>query len=125
MQNIDITDLAIPNKRVRLNRATNKWEDAPNKPLFLKGPIPLPWLSEAAKLTGKAINLALAIQWLVGMSGGKPVKITAKALELFAISKDAYRDGLKRLESAGLVKVERYTGARPLVSIIIKTTTFI
>jgi len=123
MQKSVISDSSLPTKRVRFNSTTKQWEDAPKKPLFLKGPIPIPWLSEAAKLPGKAINLALAIQWLVGMSGGKPVKITATALEYFAISKDAYRDGLNRLEAAGLIKVERTQGAKPLVSINIKNTT--
>ena len=122
MQNISTPDRLIPTKRLRLDKATGKWEEAPNKPLFLKGPIPMSWLSVAAKLPGKAFHLAVAIQWLVGMSPAQKLKITAKALELLGISKDAYRDGLRRLEEAELISVERRVGQFPWVSINIKHT---
>ncbi len=75
------------------------------------------WLSLAAKLPGKAFHLAVAIQWLAGMSSNQKLKITAKALELLGVSKDAYRDGLRRLEEAELVSVERRVGQFPWVSI--------
>lgn len=84
---------------------------------FLKGPIYMDWLSAAARLQGKAINLALAVRWLVDMNGGKPAKLTAKALDLLNVSEDACGDGLKRLESAGLITVTRLPGQRPIVGI--------
>jgi DNA-binding transcriptional ArsR family regulator len=117
MQNASTPDRLIPTKRLKLNKVTGSWEDAPNKPLFLKGPISMEWLSLAAKLPGKAFHLAVAIQWLAGMSPAQKLKITAKALELLGVSKDAYRDGLRRLEEAGLVSVERRVGQFPWVSI--------
>jgi len=91
-------------------------EVANTKP-FLKGPIHMDWLSAAAHLPGKSLNLALAVRWLVDMNGGKPVKITAKALDLFCVSADACSDGLKRLESGGLITVIRHPGQRPVVGI--------
>jgi len=75
------------------------------------------WISEAAKLPGKAFHLAVAIQWLAGMGSPTKLKITAKALELLGVSKDAYRDGLRRLEEAELISVERRVGQFPWVSI--------
>lgn len=117
MQNISTPDRLIPTKRLRLDKATGKWEEAPNKLLFLKGPISMDWISEAAKLPGKAFHLAVAIQWLAGMSPAQKLKITAKALELLCVSKDAYRDGLRRLEEAELVSVERRVGQFPWVTI--------
>lgn len=75
------------------------------------------WLSAAARLAGKAINLALAVRWLVDMNGGKPVKLTAKALDLLNVSEDACSDGLRRLETAGLITVARQPGQRPTVGI--------
>ena len=84
---------------------------------FLKGPISMDWLSAAARLAGKAINLALAVRWLVDMNGGKPVKLTAKALDLLNVSEDACSDGLRRLETAGLITVARQPGQRPTVGI--------
>jgi hypothetical protein len=117
MQNTSTPDRLIPTKRLRLDKSTGKWEEATNKPLFLKGPISMDWISEAAKLPGKALHLAVAIQWLAGMSPAQKLKITAKALELLGVSKDAYRDGLRRLEEAELISVERRVGQFPWVSI--------
>ena len=91
-------------------------EVANTKP-FLKGPIPMDWLSAAAHLPGKALNVALAVRWLVDMGGGKPAKLTAKALALLNISEDACSDGLRRLESAGLIAVTRQSGQRPTVGL--------
>ena len=80
------------------------------------------WISEAAKLPGKALHLAVAIQWLAGMGSPTKLKITAKALELLSVSKDAYRDGLRRLEEAELISVERRVGQFPWVRINQKYT---
>ena len=85
---------------------------------FLKDPISIDWLSRAAAQPGKALNVALAIQWLAGMSKGQSVKVTQKALEYFHVSKDAYRDALNRLELAGLVVVTRLPGQRADIRIL-------
>ena len=90
--------------------------------MISKGPISLDWISEAAKLPGKALHLAVAIQWLAGMGSPTKLKITAKALELLGVSKNAYRDGLRRLEEAEHISVERRVGQFPWVSINLKHT---
>lgn len=89
-----------------------------NTPPFIKGPIPVGWISQAAALPGKALHLALAIQWLSGMNKGAPVKVSKKALAHFCISTDAYRDGLKRLEAMGLIAVTRLPGQSPFVRVL-------
>ncbi len=86
--------------------------------LFIKGPIPMAWISSAANLPGKSILVALAFFWLAGMKQQQKVKITRQALELFNVSDDAYRDALIRLEQAGLIKVSRAQGQRALVEIV-------
>ncbi len=112
-------DAGVPVKRFqyRPSSAGSKLVEVANTRPFLKGPIAMDWLSAAASLPGKAINLALAVRWLVDMNGGKPVKLTAKALDLLNVSEDACGDGLKRLESAGLITVTRQPGQRPIVAI--------
>ena len=112
-------DSGIPVKRYQLRRSSTGSSLVPvAKPRrFLKGPIDMDWLSAVAHLPGKAINLALAVRLLVDMNGGKSTKLTAKALELFNVSEDACSDGLRRLESAGLVSVTRHPGQRPSVNI--------
>jgi hypothetical protein len=90
------------------------------KNLFVKGPIPLDWLTEVALLPGKCLNVAMAIQWLLGMSGGRPVKLTKRAEMSFNVSGDTSRECLNRLEAAGLIQLDRSPGKRPLIKVIVK-----
>lgn len=84
---------------------------------FLKGPIPLPWLSKAADLPGKALALGLTLWYLWGLNRGKPFKLTGSALGSFKVGRKAAYKGLELLEQAGLIDVQRRTGARPIVTI--------
>ena len=111
-------DKSIPVKRVRYDSSSGHYIDAPLSVPFLKGPIPMAWLNQAAKLPGKAINLGIAIWWLHGMSSNKTFKLNGKALEQLGISRDAAYSALKRLEAQGLVRVERSPGQRPTVEIL-------
>ena len=113
-------DGCIPVKRLqyRPSLAGSKLVEVANTRPFLKGPICMDWLGSAARLPGKAINLALAVRWLVDMNGGKPAKLTAKALAQLNVSEDACSDGLRRLESAGLITVARQPGQRPIVGVL-------
>jgi hypothetical protein len=113
-----IDDRSIPVRRVRLDSSTGKHVDAPLTVPFLKGPIPMAWLNEAAKLPGKTLNLGLAIWWLAGMAKTKTFKLTGKALDQLDISRGAAADALKRLEGRGLIRVQRAPGQRPTVEIL-------
>jgi DNA-binding transcriptional ArsR family regulator len=111
-------DRSIPVKRIRQDSSTGEYIEAPLSATFLKGPIPMAWLNEAAKLPGKAINLGIAIWWLNGMAKSKPFKLTGKALGLLRVSRDAASSALKRLEAQGLIRVQRFPGQRPTVEIL-------
>jgi hypothetical protein len=113
-------DADIPTMRLRFVKSSEgmAYSEAPNTAPFIRGPIPIAWLSQAAALPGKALHLALAIQWLSGMNKGAPAKVSKKALAHFCISMDAYRDGLKRLEAAGLITVARLPGQSPFVRVV-------
>lgn len=84
---------------------------------FIRGPIPLEWLSAVSRLPGKCLNVAMAIQWLLGMSGGKPVKLTAKALKSLNVSNDTASDCLRRMEQVGLIAVTRQPGQRAVIHV--------
>jgi hypothetical protein len=77
---------------------------------FLKGPIPGPWLQIASGLPGRALHVGLAIWFLIGLTKQRKVRVTSQTLRKFSIPSDAYRRGLKQLESAGLVDVTRALG---------------
>jgi hypothetical protein len=113
-----VDDRSIPVRRLRFEQTSSgsRHVEPPNKPLFIKGPLSMPWLSVAAKLKGKSLHVAMAIQWLAGMNTGKPFKLTRKALEMFSVSNDAASDGVKRLEAAGHIAVQRLAGQRPTIT---------
>lgn len=111
-------DMKIPVTRLQLDKRSGVLTEAPLKELFLRGPIPMEWLSKAANLTGKTFHLAIVLWWLKGMAKTQPFKLTRKALGLIHISRDAASDGLNRLEEHGLVAVERKAGQRPAITIL-------
>ena len=112
------TDRQIPAKRLQLDAASGILVASPKKELFLRGPIPLEWLSKASKLQGKVLHVAIALWWCHGMAKGKPFKLTQMALSSLNIKRGAVSAGLARLEQAGLIRIERNPGQRPTISII-------
>lgn len=94
----------------------------PKRELFLKGPVPLNWLTKAATLSGKTLNVGIALWWQYGMSNGKPFKLTRKSLQSLCVERDACGDAIRRLEQAGLISVERKPGQRPTVLILPQVT---
>ena len=105
-------------RRLQPNAITGRLVSAPKKSLFIKGPIPLDWINRAASLPGKSLNVAFAIWWLNGMADGKPLKLTRLSLKSFCVKRDAASAALTRLESAGLIRLRRSSGQRPLISIL-------
>lgn len=86
---------------------------------FLKGPIPLPWLRAAGRIPGKALTVAVVIQFLAGVQKSKSgIKLSMEELRKYGISRySAYR-GLQKLENLRLIKADRRRGRAPLVTII-------
>jgi hypothetical protein len=114
---MDIPDRFIPT--VKLNPKTaDRTSLIKTKGLFIKGPIPMAWLSGVAKLPGKSMQVALALFWLAAMRPNDKVKMTRQAMRLFNVSDDSYRDAIPRLEAAGLIKVWRAPGRRAQVEIV-------
>lgn len=86
---------------------------------FLKGPIPLGWLTAATKLSGKApVAVALAIWFQAGRRRSKEVRLTTAVIERFGIDRKAKYRGLSALEKAGLVRVHREPRRNPVVTIL-------
>lgn len=86
---------------------------------FLKGPIPMDWLSAAAMLPGKTFQVAVAVWYLVGICGKNAVKITGATSKLFGVERKALYQAIKKLEDAGLIAVvDRRRGVCPVVSLL-------
>jgi hypothetical protein len=82
----------------------------PIEECFLKGPLPWCELAPAVRLPGKAGALWLLIAHRVTYLHDIWVTLPAYACEELGISEDARTEGLKRLEAAGLIAVQRPPG---------------
>jgi hypothetical protein len=85
---------------------------------FLRGPIPLFWLTPATRLSGKALALALALWFQSGRKNSREVKLSSRILERFHVNRKALYRGLKALEAVGLVSVAKRRGKNPTVTIL-------
>lgn len=116
---LDPNDFRLPERQKTRSRPT-----PPTKPRsqrqnskFLRGPIPWDWLAKAAQQPGKALQVAVTIWFLHGFKQTRIIALSPKRLLECGVDRcSAYR-GLKALEKAGLVAVERHKGRAPRVTI--------
>ncbi|WJJ94712.1 hypothetical protein [Neopusillimonas aromaticivorans] len=91
---------------------------ATRTPGFIKGPLPLDWMRQAAALPGKALHVGLCLWYLAGLTQSKRVRLTSKTTQAMGVSRDAKGEALKRLAQAGLVRVEQRPGCAPEVTLL-------
>jgi len=113
-----LPDNQTPTTLLRFDAATGVFIEQQKTEPFLKGPISIAWLHQSAVLGGKTLNVALAIRWLAGMNGNKPIKLTNTALENFHVSRDSATDALRRMEAIGLVKLYKKHSQRHLIEVL-------
>jgi hypothetical protein len=85
---------------------------------FLKGPIPLDWLSTAAKLPGKSLHVAIAIWFTASLEKSCTVPLSNIAGLPFGLDRNAKYRALQWLENANLIRVERKLGRSPIVTLL-------
>ena len=85
---------------------------------FLKGPIPWAWLTTAAQEPGQALHVAIVIWFLSGLNKSRKIALSGKILRTMGVNRHAGYRGLKALEKAALVTVERHPGRNPVVAIL-------
>jgi hypothetical protein len=86
---------------------------------FLRGPIPLEWLSRAANAPGKALHVAVAIWHRRFLTKSLTVDLNLSRLSTFGLTRDAARRGLQALEEEGLVVAQRVQGRKAQVTIVV------
>jgi len=86
--------------------------------LFLKGPIPWPWLQVAARLPGHALAVGVVLWHLIGLKKRSTVRLSPSKTRSLGLSPRVSRRGLKALETAGLVAVDRHRGRAPDVTVL-------
>ncbi len=108
-------------ERLRIETNALKRQEKPPRPKggehFLKGPIPLSWLTAASRLPGRSLNVGIAIWYLAGLTGSRTVLLSNVAASRFTLDRNAKYRGLEWLEKVGLVEVTRMPGRAPVVSI--------
>jgi DNA-binding MarR family transcriptional regulator len=85
---------------------------------FLKGPVPIWWLSQACGLRGKALAVGVALWYMSGLTRKTPIKATRKLWRQFEINRKSASRGIKALEKTGLITVVRNPGCAPLITIV-------
>ena len=85
---------------------------------FLKGPIPWNWLSQAARLKGYSLHVAIALWFLAGLNRNRTVALTNTVLQGLGINRFTKSRALKALEQARLVSVTHHQGRNPVVTIL-------
>lgn len=85
---------------------------------FLRGPIPLEWLAEAANLPGKALHVSMALWYRASLKKNGTISLGNGLLAGFGVKPDAKRRALLELEEAGLIKVTRQKSRNPLVTLL-------
>jgi hypothetical protein len=84
---------------------------------FLKGPIPWPWLVTAARLPGKALQVAVLLWREAGCRKSRTVTFCLSRGRELEMGEDTTRRALRRLAEAGLVSVQHPPGRGLLVTL--------
>ena len=85
---------------------------------FLKGPVPLNWLTRAGQLPGKSLHVGIVLWFLAGLSGKRTVALPNGVLRLFGVDRHAKYRALQCLKQADLIKREQHDGRSPLVTLL-------
>ena len=86
---------------------------------FLKGPIPLDWLTRSAQLGGKVLHVALAIWFERGRRNKDEICLTTGLLKRFNVERKAKYEALRRLTDAGLITFVKATiGKNPWLRVV-------
>jgi hypothetical protein len=85
---------------------------------YLRGPVPLAWLQASARLPGRALQVGLALWFLVGVTKSATVSLTTVKLAGFGVDRSAKRRALTALAGAGLIALDQAPGCNPVVTVI-------
>jgi hypothetical protein len=89
----------------------------PGEP-FLKGPVPWRWLTTAAGLPGKALQMGLLLWKEAGCRKSRCIALCLAHGAEVGVTRKAGRHALRRLAAAGLVRVEHLPGRSSQVTLL-------
>lgn len=116
---LNVSELEWPTKSTRPNgNSPSKIPRHRTGEKFLKGPIPLDWLSRAMKLPGKALHVADILWFYSGIKRSAEIPLSLSKLKKFGITRTSAARALRNLEEAGLVTVDRKQGRKAVVRLL-------
>jgi hypothetical protein len=115
---VDALRLPADDRLARLDRTPRRPPRHPPGGKFLRGPVPWDWLQRAGRLPGKALLIGLLLWKEAGCERCRTVRFRLAQAAVDGIHPDTARRGLRRLEAAGLVLVERPPGRCPTVTLL-------
>lgn len=110
-------DEVVVTKRLAFNPNSGTHEARAPTEKFIKGPIPLGWITRANALPGKAGAVGLALWFLAGVQKSQTVKLTGEVEKIASCGRKAVYRALKSLSDAKLVTNTRRAGARAIITI--------
>jgi hypothetical protein len=119
MDTFNVQNLALPSSEmVTLPREKKTPPRHKTGEKFLKGPIPLNWLSCAAQLQGKSLQVGLSLWFLAGLTNSRTIKLSQSSLSDFGVNRHCKYRALKWLEEANLITMTNGAGQSPSVTLI-------
>ena len=76
------------------------------------------WLSRAAQLPGKSLQVALAIWFLAGLKNHASVKLGQSVLNDFGVDRHSKARALTWLADAKLISIQSASGCAPVITIL-------
>jgi hypothetical protein len=86
--------------------------------LFLKGPVPMGWLSRAGRLPGRALHVGVVLWMLSGIKRSGTVVLGSAHLREMGVDRHAVYRALRHLEAGALISVSRNLGRAPCVTLL-------
>ena len=120
---MDITTTSVPeDSDLSLGEITLQWDGYQGShlppaettkaktPPYLSGKIPLAWLAQAHALGGQCLAVGILLWFRQNLTKQAVVTLSGRLRASFKIPERSYFAAVHRLESAGLVRVERLPG---------------
>ena len=85
---------------------------------FLHPRVQLVWIEKAAELGIQALVVGLLLQFRAVLNVKESVTLPKEFLAKFWISRGVKQRALKKLEEAGLIRLEQETGRSPLITLL-------
>jgi hypothetical protein len=98
------------------------WRGQPSQERFLKGPIALKILEQAACLPGRTLDLWILIKHRTDLRQTQWVTLPKDVLAKWKIGRKAKSDGLRRLANAGMIELEHAAGHGVRVRLVVEKT---